>query len=81
MATRGSAKAHEVPPDPDPADTPSESDDAAAGDTGGSGSRESGGDLQAHLDELEDLVRENPLVAVGVAAGVGLLVGLLLSRR
>jgi ElaB/YqjD/DUF883 family membrane-anchored ribosome-binding protein len=29
----------------------------------------------------EDYVRENPWQSVGIAAGVGLLVGLLLSRR
>jgi ElaB/YqjD/DUF883 family membrane-anchored ribosome-binding protein len=40
-----------------------------------------GGDLQKHFDELEELIQDNPLLAVGVAAGVGLLLGLLLSRR
>jgi len=46
-----------------------------------SDAKEPGGDLQRHFDELEDLIRENPLVAVAAAAGVGLVVGLLLSRR
>ena len=32
-------------------------------------------------DATEEYVRENPWQSVGVAAGVGLLVGLLLSRR
>ena len=40
-----------------------------------------GGDLQKQIDELEELIRESPLAAVGVAAGVGLLLGLLLNRR
>lgn len=32
-------------------------------------------------DSAEDYVRENPWQSVGIAAGVGLLLGLLLSRR
>jgi ElaB/YqjD/DUF883 family membrane-anchored ribosome-binding protein len=32
-------------------------------------------------DQAENYVRENPWQAVGVAAGIGLLLGLLLSRR
>src|SRR5687767_2706865 len=32
-------------------------------------------------DATEEYVRENPWQSVGIAAGVGLLVGLLLSRR
>lgn len=31
--------------------------------------------------EAEDYVRDNPWQAIGVAAGVGLVLGLLLSRR
>jgi len=31
--------------------------------------------------ELDTKVRENPWVAVGVAAGIGLLVGVLLARK
>jgi ElaB/YqjD/DUF883 family membrane-anchored ribosome-binding protein len=31
--------------------------------------------------ELDDKVRANPWAAVGVAAGVGLIVGILLSRK
>ena len=33
------------------------------------------------MSEGEEYVRQNPWQAVGIAAGVGLLVGLLLSRR
>lgn len=32
-------------------------------------------------DSAEDYVRENPWQSVGIAAGAGLLLGLLLSRR
>jgi ElaB/YqjD/DUF883 family membrane-anchored ribosome-binding protein len=32
-------------------------------------------------EQAENYVRENPWQAVGVAAGIGLLLGLLLSRR
>lgn len=32
-------------------------------------------------DATEDYVRENPWQSVGIAAGIGMLVGLLLSRR
>jgi len=31
--------------------------------------------------ELDSKVRENPWAAVGIAAGVGLIVGILLSRK
>lgn len=31
--------------------------------------------------ETEDYIRENPAAAVGIAAGIGFLVGLLTSRR
>ena len=37
--------------------------------------------LERQLDELETLVRENPLAAVGVAAAAGLVLGLLLTGR
>ncbi|OGA40291.1 MAG: hypothetical protein A3G28_06410 [Betaproteobacteria bacterium RIFCSPLOWO2_12_FULL_68_19] len=33
------------------------------------------------LQELEARVREHPWAAVGVAAGIGLIVGMLLSRK
>lgn len=33
------------------------------------------------VSEGEEYVKENPWAAVGIAAGVGLLIGLLLSRR
>jgi ElaB/YqjD/DUF883 family membrane-anchored ribosome-binding protein len=32
-------------------------------------------------DATEDYVRENPWQSVGIAAGIGLLLGLILSRR
>jgi len=37
--------------------------------------------LQSTGRELDTKVRENPWVAVGVAAGIGLLVGVLLARK
>lgn len=39
------------------------------------------GELQAQLDTVEDYVAARPLQALGVAAGVGLLLGLLLRGR
>lgn len=36
---------------------------------------------QALADDTDQYVRQNPWQAVGVAAGVGLVLGLLLSRR
>ena len=33
------------------------------------------------IGELDEQVRKNPWAAVGIAAGVGLLVGLLLARK
>lgn len=36
---------------------------------------------KAMADATDDLVRENPWRAVGIAAGVGLIVGLLIGRR
>jgi ElaB/YqjD/DUF883 family membrane-anchored ribosome-binding protein len=38
-------------------------------------------ELAKQLDELEDLVRNHPLATVGIAAGVGLAAGLLLSTH
>ncbi len=38
-------------------------------------------DAQEMAAAAEDYVRENPWQAVGAAAGVGLVIGLLLSRR
>ena len=37
--------------------------------------------LEGAGHELDTRVRENPWVAVGVAAGIGLLVGVLLARK
>lgn len=33
------------------------------------------------LSEIDEQVRKNPWAAVGIAAGVGLLLGLLLARK
>ena len=38
-------------------------------------------ELSKQVEELEELIRESPLAAVGIAAGVGLVLGVLLSRR
>ena len=37
--------------------------------------------LVAVSGEVEDRVRRNPWAALGIAAGVGLIIGLLLSRK
>jgi ElaB/YqjD/DUF883 family membrane-anchored ribosome-binding protein len=37
--------------------------------------------LARQLDELEEFVREHPLASIGIAAGIGLAAGLILSRR
>ena len=37
--------------------------------------------LQSTGQQLDAQVRENPWVAVGVAAGIGLLIGVLLARK
>lgn len=39
------------------------------------------GELHAQLDTIENYVAERPLQALGIAAGVGLLLGLLLRGR
>ena len=36
--------------------------------------------LREGVDRTEQKIRENPLAAVGIAAGVGLLLGLLINR-
>ncbi len=38
-------------------------------------------DAKRRIQQADQLVRENPYYAVGVAAGVGAIVGLLVSRR
>ena len=75
MATKtsGAREAEAPPEEPEPQE---KQEDAPESDA-----KEPGGDIQKHFDELEELIRENPLVAVAAAAGVGLVVGLLLSRR
>ena len=37
--------------------------------------------VEAVSGDLEDQVRRHPMAALGIAAGVGLVVGLLLSRK
>jgi len=37
--------------------------------------------VQRELKEAENKIRENPLLAVGIAAGFGVLIGLLLNRN
>ena len=65
-------------------------DSAAADAAGGSSSPPNssagdedglGGALARQVEELDGLIRDNPLAAVGIAAGLGLLVGLMLGRR
>jgi ElaB/YqjD/DUF883 family membrane-anchored ribosome-binding protein len=43
--------------------------------------RETAGDAEPKMRELEARIREHPWAAVGIAAGVGLIVGMLLSRK
>ena len=38
-------------------------------------------DAKRRMQQADQLVRENPYYAVGVAAGVGAIIGLLVSRR
>jgi ElaB/YqjD/DUF883 family membrane-anchored ribosome-binding protein len=73
VATKTSSAAQAASEEPE---AQAESNDAPEPD-----SEKPGGDLQKHFDELEELIRENPLLATAAAAGVGLVVGLLLSRR
>ncbi len=43
------------------------------------------GEVAAHAeeyyDEVSDMVRRNPAQALGIAAGVGFLLGLIIARR
>jgi ElaB/YqjD/DUF883 family membrane-anchored ribosome-binding protein len=43
--------------------------------------REAGDITRETLSEIDEQVRMNPWTAVGIAAGVGLLLGLLLTRK
>ena len=43
--------------------------------------REAGDSAREAAGEIDEQVRRNPWAAVGIAAGVGLLLGLLLSRK
>lgn len=37
--------------------------------------------LRKQLDELEELIGQHPLATIGIAAGIGLIVGVMLGRR
>lgn len=39
------------------------------------------GDLQNYVADLENEIKQKPLKSIGIAAGVGLFVGLLISRH
>lgn len=43
--------------------------------------REAGESAREAASEIDEQVRRNPWAAVGVAAGVGLIIGLLLARK
>ena len=43
--------------------------------------REAGESAREAASEIDEQVRKNPWAAVGIAAGVGLLIGLLLARK
>ena len=43
--------------------------------------RETAGEAEPKMRELEARIRDNPWAAVGIAAAVGLLAGILLSRK
>ena len=43
--------------------------------------RQAGEITREAVGEIDEQVRKNPWAAVGIAAGVGLLVGLLLARK
>jgi ElaB/YqjD/DUF883 family membrane-anchored ribosome-binding protein len=49
--------------------------------TGATAARVAGVTAKVAYSDAEDKVRENPAAAVGIAAGLGFLVGLLTSRR
>lgn len=43
--------------------------------------REAAGEAEPKVRELEARIREHPWAAVGIAAGIGLIAGILLSRK
>jgi ElaB/YqjD/DUF883 family membrane-anchored ribosome-binding protein len=43
--------------------------------------RQAGDITREAVGEIDEQVRKNPWAAVGIAAGVGLLIGLLLARK
>lgn len=58
-----------------------ESKAADLAETGASAARVAGATAKVAYSDAENKVRENPATAVGIAAGLGFLVGLLTSRR
>jgi ElaB/YqjD/DUF883 family membrane-anchored ribosome-binding protein len=59
-------------------------DDSPREQSEGAAEASSGGaeaTLARQIDELEEFVREHPLATIGIAAGIGLVAGLALSRR
>jgi ElaB/YqjD/DUF883 family membrane-anchored ribosome-binding protein len=53
----------------------------SAGAESGEHLREVGDSAREAASEIDEQVRKNPWAAVGIAAGVGLLLGLLLGRK
>lgn len=53
----------------------------AAATASGEQLHEVGDSTRQAVGEIDEQVRKNPWAAVGIAAGVGLLVGLLLARK
>ncbi|MGQ0545730.1 MAG: DUF883 family protein [Betaproteobacteria bacterium] len=43
--------------------------------------RETAGEAEPKVRELEARIREHPWAAIGIAAGIGLIAGILLSRK
>ena len=43
--------------------------------------KQAGHAAEGYYDEVSDMVRRNPAQALGIAAGLGFLVGLMLARR
>ena len=54
---------------------------AALADTGATAAKSAQATAKAAYSDAEEAIRDNPTSAVGIAAGLGFLVGILLSRR